>query len=69
MIFSILGIRSYLNKPQLPYLRLPKIQSIKRNEIVTFNWPRKNLASQSCSGCGNGWLVRYISKMKGYLLI
>ena len=33
------GIRSYLNKPQLPYLRLPKIQSIKRNEIVTFNWP------------------------------
>ena len=33
------GIRSYLNKPQLPYIRLPKIQSIKRNEIVTFNWP------------------------------
>jgi len=33
------GIRSYLNKPQLPYLRLPKLQSIKRNEIVTFNWP------------------------------
>lgn len=33
------GVRSYLNKPQLPYLRLPKIQSIKRNEIVTFNWP------------------------------
>ena len=33
------GLRSYLNKPQLPYLRLPKLQSIKRNEIVTFNWP------------------------------
>jgi signal peptidase I len=33
------GIRSYLNKPQLPYLRLPKIQKVKRNEIVTFNWP------------------------------
>jgi signal peptidase I len=33
------GIKSYLNKPQLPYLRFPKIQSIKRNEIVTFNWP------------------------------
>ena len=33
------GIRSYLNKPQLPYLRLPKVQKIKRNDIVTFNWP------------------------------
>ena len=33
------GIRSYLNKPQLPYLRLPKMQKIKRNDIVTFNWP------------------------------
>ena len=33
------GIRSYLNKPQLPYFRLPKLQKIKRNDIVTFNWP------------------------------
>ena len=33
------GVRSYLKKPQLPYLRLPKIQKIKRNDIVTFNWP------------------------------
>ena len=33
------GIRSYLNKPQLPYSRLPKLQKIKRNDIVTFNWP------------------------------
>ena len=33
------GLKSYLNKPQLPYLRFPKIQRIKRNEIVTFNWP------------------------------
>tara|TARA_B100000475_G_scaffold64601_1_gene45840 strand:- start:248 stop:1951 length:1704 start_codon:yes stop_codon:yes gene_type:complete len=33
------GLRSYLNKPQLPYLRLPKLQKIKRNDIVTFNWP------------------------------
>ena len=31
--------RSYLNKPQLPYLRLPRIQKIKRNDIVVFNWP------------------------------
>ena len=32
-------IRSYLKKPQLPYLRLPKFQEIKRNDIVVFSWP------------------------------
>ena len=32
-------VRSYLKKPQLPYMRLPKLQKIKRNEIVVFNWP------------------------------
>ena len=37
--------KSYLNKEQLPfiaelpYLRLPGLQKIKRNEIVCFNWP------------------------------
>ncbi len=33
------GIRSYLNKPQIPYFRLPGFQKITRNEIVTFSWP------------------------------
>jgi signal peptidase I len=33
------GIRSYFNKPQIPYLRLPGFEKIKRNEIVTFSWP------------------------------
>ena len=35
----LLKIRSYLKKPQYPYLRLPAIQKIKRNDIVVFNWP------------------------------
>ena len=35
----LLKTRSYLNKPQLPYLRLPRLQKIKRNDIVVFNWP------------------------------
>ena len=35
----IVKSRSYSNKPQLPYLRLPRIQKIKRNDIVVFNWP------------------------------
>ena len=35
----IIKTRSYLNKPQLPYMRFPKIQRVKRNDIVVFNWP------------------------------
>ena len=31
--------RSYLNYPQLPYLRLPGFEKIKQNDIVVFNWP------------------------------
>jgi signal peptidase I len=35
----VLGVRSYLNNPQLPYFRLPGFKKIKRNEIVVFSWP------------------------------
>jgi len=35
----LVGTKSYLKKPQLPYLRIPGFQDIKRNEIVVFNWP------------------------------
>ncbi len=31
--------RSYATWPQLPYFRLPAFESIKRNDIVVFNWP------------------------------
>ncbi|MGO4772354.1 signal peptidase I [Flavobacterium sp. W22_SRS_FK3] len=31
--------KSYLSWPQLPYLRLPALEKIKRNDIVVFNWP------------------------------
>ncbi|SDL41851.1 signal peptidase I [Kriegella aquimaris] len=34
-----LGIRSYLNKPQLPYFRLPGFTKVDRNDIVVFSWP------------------------------
>ncbi|NNJ88134.1 MAG: signal peptidase I, partial [Eudoraea sp.] len=33
------GIRSYLNKPQLPYFRLPGFTKVDRNDIVVFSWP------------------------------
>ena len=35
----IIKSRSYLNKPQLPYIRIPGFQEIKNNDIVVFNWP------------------------------
>ena len=38
-IVSEKNTKSYLNKPLLPYLRIPGFQKIKRNDIVVFNWP------------------------------
>lgn len=35
----LLKVRSYLKKPQIPYLRFPGFEKIKRNEIVVFSWP------------------------------
>ncbi|MDG3581352.1 signal peptidase I [Galbibacter pacificus] len=35
----VLNTKSYINKPQLPYFRLPGLQKIKRNDIVVFSWP------------------------------
>lgn len=35
----IVKTKSYLDFPQLPYLRLPGFQKIERNEIVVFSWP------------------------------
>ena len=35
----LLKTRSYLKKPQLPYIRIPGFQEIKNNDIVVFNWP------------------------------
>lgn len=35
----VLGVRSYLKKPQIPYLRLPGFQNVSRNDLVVFSWP------------------------------
>jgi len=35
--------KSYLSWPQLPYLRFPRFEKIKNNDIVVFNWPRDTL--------------------------
>ncbi len=35
----VIKVRSYLKRPQLPYMRLPGFQKLKRNDLVVFNWP------------------------------
>jgi len=35
----VVGTKSYLNKPQIPYFRLPGFTAIERNDIVVFSWP------------------------------
>ena len=35
----VIGGESYLEKPSLPYFRLPALESIDRNEPIVFNWP------------------------------
>ena len=39
----VIGTLSYLPKPQIPFFRFPKIQEIKNNDIVVFNWPSDTL--------------------------
>jgi signal peptidase I len=39
----VVNTTSYLKKPQIPYLRIPGFQKIKRNDIVVFNWPADTL--------------------------
>lgn len=34
-----IGSESYLEKPSLPYFRLPALETIDRNEPIVFNWP------------------------------
>ncbi len=35
----LIRTKSYLNKPQIPYFRLPGFNTPKKNDIVVFSWP------------------------------
>ena len=58
------GIRSYLSKPQLPYLRIPAIKKIKRNDLVTFNWPADTVRRFFVKEAG---VVKPIDKKSNYV--
>lgn len=57
--------QSYLEKPQLPYFRLPGISKIKRNDIVVFSWPTDTLSNwQDPKSAPN---IRPIDKKTNYV--
>lgn len=37
----VIETKSYVEWLKLPYFRLPKLEDIKRNDIVVFNWPEQ----------------------------
>ena len=60
----LIKTRSYLKKPQLPYLRLPGLQQIKRNDIVVFSWPADTVRQFFKKEAG---VVKPIDKKSNYV--
>lgn len=60
----LVRIRSYLKKPQLPYMRLPGLQQIKRNDIVVFSWPADTVRQFFKKEAG---VVKPIDKKSNYV--
>lgn len=60
------GLASYLKKPQLPYMRLPGLQKIKRNDIVVFNWPADTLKTMWGDNSGK-FTYKPIDKKTNYV--
>jgi signal peptidase I len=61
----VLGTKSYLDKPQLPYFRLPGFQKIKRNDIVVFSWPTDTLID--INRPAKGFKVKPLDKKSNYV--
>ena len=57
--------KSYTNKPQLPMYILPGFQTIKRNDIVVFNWPTDTVPYFGYTGKKN--YTKPIDKKSNYV--
>jgi len=57
---------SWLNKLSLPYMRLPGIQKIKRNDIVVFSWPADSLKTMWGDNSGK-FTYKPIDKRTNYV--
>lgn len=55
-------VNSYLDVPQLPYLRLPALDPMKRNDPVVFNYPAEDIRPINMEG-----EVRPIDKREHYV--
>ncbi|NVK52160.1 MAG: signal peptidase I [Flavobacteriaceae bacterium] len=58
--------QSWLNKLSLPYMRVPGIQKIKRNDIVVFSWPADSLNYMWGDKSGN-FTYKPIDKRTNYV--
>jgi len=61
----VLRKKSYLDQPQLPYLRFPGFQKIKRNDIVVFSWPTDTLID--INRPSKGFNVKPLDKKSNYV--
>lgn len=63
---ALVRSKSYSVKPQIPYLRLPGFQKIKRNDIVVFNWPVDTVNAFQPYGDGK-YYYKPIDKKSNYV--
>lgn len=61
----LINTKSYINKPQLPYMRIPGFQKIKRNDIVVFSWPVDTLID--INNPAKGFRIKPIDKKSNYV--
>lgn len=62
----VAGIKSYTNKPQIPYFRLPGFEEVKKNDIVVFNWPVDTVNAFQQYGDGK-YYYKPIDKKSNYV--
>jgi len=55
-------LNSYFDKPQLPYLRLPALSKVERNDPIVFNYPAEDIRPINMKG-----EVRPIDKREHYV--
>lgn len=60
-----LNTESYLEKPSLPYNRLPAIRDIKNKDLIVFNWPVGDSIYQTKK---RSWTVNQVERKKQFLL-
>lgn len=60
----ILKVKSYLKKPQLPYMRLPGFSSVEKNDLVVFNWPADTVRQFFVKEAG---VIKPIDKKSNYV--